>query len=279
MCCFIWLPSWTFCLGSSVGESNSLFPTNITSFVIGQQRTWVQPDVFLSTRRRVTVCTKFFSSVSIVTILAIGHWICWHLSFNSTISPTVKFGVCFFHFCLGCRLWRNSFLHLLQNFSTICWTRHHRFLEYKSGRLNSPGGGMTMLDFYVRRFLGDIGVGLFASFRVSIVRGLEFTNNSALVIKVVRDLPFKDKLWVCKSQSNMFLAVRIWCSQMPPICDTAGGLWCRSVQSALFSDFILIHFLESLLQLISCPRKICSIAWPNGSNSTSSCHEPSKCED
>ena len=51
-----------------------------------------------------------------------------------------------------------------------------------------------MLDFYVRRFLGDIGVGLFASFRVSIVRGLEFTNNSALVIKVVRDLPFKDKL-------------------------------------------------------------------------------------
>ena len=40
---------------------------------------------------------------------------------------------------------------------------------------------MTLLDFKGRRLLGDIGVGLFASLRVSTVRGLEFTINSASV--------------------------------------------------------------------------------------------------
>ena len=44
------------------------------------------------------------------------------------------------------------------------------------------------------RLLGYIGVGLFASLRVSTVRGLEFTINSTLVIKVLRDLSFKDEL-------------------------------------------------------------------------------------
>ena len=53
---------------------------------------------------------------------------------------------------------------------------------------------MTALDFKVRRLLGDIGVGLFASLRVSTVGGLEFTINSTSVIKVLEDLPFKDKL-------------------------------------------------------------------------------------
>ena len=110
MCHFIWLLEDGTYLGhsvwgSSVGESNSLFPTNITIFVIEQQRTWVRPGVFLSTMGRVTVCTTLFLSVSL-TILAIGHWFCF---FNSTISPTVKFGVCFFHFWLGCRLWGTLF--------------------------------------------------------------------------------------------------------------------------------------------------------------------------
>ena len=72
--------------------------------------------------------------------------------------------------------------------------RHHRFSKYRSGGVNYPGGGMTALDFKVRRLLGDIGVGLFASLRVSTVGGLEFTINSTSVIKVLEDLPFKDKL-------------------------------------------------------------------------------------
>ena len=53
---------------------------------------------------------------------------------------------------------------------------------------------MTTLDFKVRRLLGAICIGLFASLRVSTVRGLEFTINSTSVIKVLRDSSFKDKL-------------------------------------------------------------------------------------
>ena len=88
-----WLPSWTSGSGSSIVESISLFPTNITIFVIQLWRTWVWPGTFLSTTKRVTVHTNFFSSVSMLAILAIGHWFHWHSSFNSTISPTKKFGI------------------------------------------------------------------------------------------------------------------------------------------------------------------------------------------
>ena len=50
--------------------------------------------------------------------------------------------------------------------------------------LNSPNGDITTPDFKVRRLLGDIGVGLFASRRVSTVRGLEFKINSTPVNKI-----------------------------------------------------------------------------------------------
>ena len=53
---------------------------------------------------------------------------------------------------------------------------------------------MTKLDFKVRKLLGDIVVGMFASLRVSTVRGLEFTINSTSVIKDLRNWSFKDKL-------------------------------------------------------------------------------------
>ena len=53
---------------------------------------------------------------------------------------------------------------------------------------------MIIFDFKVGRLLGDIGVGMVASLRVSTVRGLEFTVNSNSVIKVLRDSLFKEKL-------------------------------------------------------------------------------------
>ena len=95
-CRFIWLPSWTFCLSTSAGELNSLFSSNITIFVIGRRRTWVRPGTCLSKTLRVTVHTTFFSSVSILTILAIGHWFSWQSSFNSTIciSAETLFSTC-----------------------------------------------------------------------------------------------------------------------------------------------------------------------------------------
>ena len=53
---------------------------------------------------------------------------------------------------------------------------------------------MTISDFKARRLLGDIGVGLLASLRVSTVRGLEFTINSTSIIKALIESSFKDKL-------------------------------------------------------------------------------------
>ena len=53
---------------------------------------------------------------------------------------------------------------------------------------------MTIFNFKLRRLLGDIAVGLFASLTVSTVRSLEFTINSISIIKVLRDLSFKNKL-------------------------------------------------------------------------------------
>ena len=93
-----------------------------------------------------------------------------------------------------------------------------------------------------------MGVGLFASLRVSTVRGLEFTINSTLVIKVLRDSLFKDKPWVCGSPWNMFLAVRIWRSQTATICDAGGGLWFQSIQSAPFSckTFLILSWFIPL---------------------------------
>ena len=69
--------------------------------------------------------------------------------------------VLYLHSYLGCKLWRNSFLQLFQNSSAICWIRHHHFLEYRFGWLNSPGGSVTTLDFNVRRLFSDMRVGLF----------------------------------------------------------------------------------------------------------------------
>ena len=61
-------------LNSSVGESKSSFPTTITNFVIRWRRTWVKPEIFLSTTWSVTARKSFLSSTSILKILAIGYW-------------------------------------------------------------------------------------------------------------------------------------------------------------------------------------------------------------
>ena len=76
---FTWLPLDYSHLGHSVWapllrESNSSFPTNITIFVVGRRKIWVQPDTFLSATWSVTVSTTFFSPDSILIILAFGHW-------------------------------------------------------------------------------------------------------------------------------------------------------------------------------------------------------------
>ena len=138
-------------MAPSDGESNS-FSTSRTSLVIGRFKIWLGPP-FLSATLSVTLHTSFFASASIPTILDIGHWFQWQSYLSKIRSPTTKFRILFFYICFTCRLWRNSFLHLLQNFPVICCTRCHLLFEYASGLLNSLGGGMTTLVFIVRRFL------------------------------------------------------------------------------------------------------------------------------
>ena len=60
------------------------------------------------------------SSKILVTIMRIcnTNWLRWQsCSFNITMSPTSKFLLLSFHFCLVCKLCRNYFLHLYQNYA------------------------------------------------------------------------------------------------------------------------------------------------------------------
>ena len=127
------LRALSFCklsLNSSVRESKSSFPTTITNFVVGWIRTWVKPGIFLATTWSVTARKTFLPSISILKILAIDYWFLWYSCWNSNISSTVKFSICFCQFCLGCRSCRNSFLHLFQKCAAMCWTHCHLFFFF-----------------------------------------------------------------------------------------------------------------------------------------------------
>ena len=131
-------------------ESNS-FSTSRTSLIIVCFKIWLGPPFFSATWSMI-LSTLFFMSVSILTILAIGHWFQCQSSLSKIISPTANFWILFFHIFLTsyCRLWKNSILHLLQNSPAICCACCCLLFEHASGLLSSPGGGMTTLVFIVR---------------------------------------------------------------------------------------------------------------------------------
>ena len=166
------------------------------------------------------------------------------------MAPTTKFQTPFFHICVTCSLWRNSFLHLLQNFPAICCTRCHLLFEYASGLLNSPGGGMTTLVFIVRRLLGESGISLFGSLMVSTVSGFELMISSTSAINVPSDSSFKEWPCVLNNPSKIVLADQTWRSQTLPIWEAQGGLLCHRIQSAPFScKKLLIYHVSSFWML------------------------------
>ena len=236
-------------MAPSDGESNS-FSTSRTSLVIGSFKIWLGPS-FLSTSRSVMLRTSFFASPSILNVLAIGHWFRWQSFLSKTISPTANFWFLFFHICLTCRLWRSSFLCLLQNSSGICCTRRHLLFEYASGLLISTGWGMATLVFIVRMLLGESGILLFESLMVPIVNGLELMISSTSAINVLSDSSFKEWLWVFNNYSKIVLADRIWRSQTPPIWEAPGGLFYNRIQSAPFSCKKLL-ILSCFISLNAC---------------------------
>ena len=167
-------------------------------------------------------------------ILANGHWLHWQsCSFNITMSPTSKLFLLSFHFCLLCKLCRNSFLHLCQNFSAICCTCVHLLLEYRSGLMKTPGGVMTAFVFIVNRLLGESGIWLLVSLKVSTVRGLKLIIDCTYATKVLSVSLFNDWPCVFSNPSKIPLAVWIWRSHTPPICDAPGGFLFYKIQSVL----------------------------------------------
>ena len=73
------------------------------------------------------------------------------------MSPLWKFCFLYCDSFLSWSSWRNSFLQRDQNSFLACWIRLHLFWQHKSVFENSPGGGMTTLDFIVRIFAGESG--------------------------------------------------------------------------------------------------------------------------
>ena len=93
--------------------------------------------------------------------LPIGHLFLLVSFRNKTMSPTLKVYHNFVPFMTnlqGCI----SFLLPPDSFAKSC-TRLHRFLQYMSSFWNSPGGGITTLDFNASNCIGHNGTGLWTS--------------------------------------------------------------------------------------------------------------------
>lgn len=97
----------------------------------------------------------------------------WLSSLMMTMLLTHRLLQGWTHLGLIWRLWRNSFLQ--------------RLLEYLSASWKIPGGGITIFDFIVKRWLGVNGDGESGSDKGFTVKGRLFTMASALHIRVLKD--------------------------------------------------------------------------------------------
>ena len=121
------------------------------------------------------------------------------------------------------------------------------------------------ITFTVRRLLGDNGVSLLMSLRDSTVRGLQLMIASVSATGVLNSLSLRLWPWVFSKPARILLALRIWHSQTPPICETPGGFLYHVIQSVPFcrryvSYLFLIHFLQSLSKLLSVPTKFAPLS-------------------
>lgn len=194
-------------------------------------------------------------SVSVIQVM--GYWFGTWLSCNRTTFPIWKFLDVPFYLVLYCSVTKIPFLHLDQNsFST--W--HHLLLEYKSGLLKFPGGGISTFDLMVDVLLGEIGIWLSASIMASTVACLELTTASTSPISVLRGSSSNILPCVLMKAANTWLADLI-CSQMSPIWLLAGGFLSYTIQSETFEEiaFIVLHPLESYQQFLFCSHKVPTI--------------------
>ena len=208
--------SWLILMASFDGESIS-FSTKSTILVIAFLRVWLP--LFESAKRSVTLRTSSFLSASTPIILDNGHWLCWQsCSCNITMLPTSKFLFLSFHFCLVCKLCRNSFLHLCQKLLYNMLHTSPFFLEYRSGFVKITGGGMIKFIFIANRLLGESGIWLLISLMVSSVSGLQLIIDPTSVTKVLCASSFNDCPCVFSNSSNLSLfefgfphTSHVWC--------------------------------------------------------------------
>ena len=158
-------------------------------------------------RSNFTLRTTPLSSEFVPTTLHIGQWFRVVKSvFSSTMSPMQKFLEILTHFGRSCKVWINSFLHLLQNLLLRCWILLHLLLQYKLGFWKTPGGGITTFVLIVSILFGDIGIGLWPSLIASTVNGQEFIIASVSVISVCRNSSSKLCPCVCRREFKIALA-------------------------------------------------------------------------
>ena len=167
------------------------------------------------------------------------------------MSPTLKVYHNFVPFMTnlqGCI----SFLLPPDSFAKSC-TRLHRFLQYMSSFWNSPGGGITTLDFNASNCIGHNGTGLWTSDKDSDVMGLVLTIASTSARNVWSDSSFRLVPCIFSSATKIECVGLIWHSHIPPIFLAVGGFlfhwihWppCSSMNSLIFLWFISENALFS----------------------------------
>ena len=165
----------------------------------------------------LTLRTLPFLSLYTFTMWAIGHWFRSASCLSNTMSPNLRFRFLLFHLFLLWGFSRTSFLCLSQNSLATCCTLLNCFLEYLSGVVKLPGGGITNLDFNVRRLVGFNGAKLLASFITSVVCGLELAIASTSRTRVCIASSVKLLPRIFSSEFRIERALLICYFQTPPI--------------------------------------------------------------
>ena len=146
------------------------------------------------------------------------------LSQTSTTSPSFIDLLGVVHFCCFWSRAQYSFCQRSQSWLARYWTLCHLFWKYWSGDSNFLGGGNTTWILRVSKWFGVSGSGANGSDRFSTVRRRQFTILSASVISVRRDSSSSWVPWSNNSDDRTDHVVRIWRSQIPPMCEAWGVL-------------------------------------------------------
>lgn len=210
------------------------FAKSSTSLCTGRSKNFLSPSL------AVMICTFLTSWSRLGNTLdttAKGHWFLGDsLSQTSTTSPSFMHLLGVVHFW---RFWSKaqySFCQRNQSWLARYWTLRHLLREYWSGDSNFPGGGNTTWVLSVSRWFGVRGSGANGSVRFSIVKGRQFTIHSASVMSVRSASSSSWVLWFSSSDDKTERAVRIWRSQIPPMCEAWGTLRLKSIQSQSSED-------------------------------------------